>query len=561
MSAPIRAVAYYRMSLERQEDSIDRQRSQVEPYAARNGYQIVREYADEGIAGDEDKKRKAFMRMLADAERRDFAIILCDDKDRFGRFDSISYGYYVKPLRDAGVRLETVAQGIIDWNSFAGRISDAVMQEAKKLESQATSRRVLTRMILMAREGKWLGGPAPYGYRLVPDEKYGKRLVTGDPREVEVVRLIFHLYGERGYSLDDVVAELAERGIPCPPTKNKRRRIQTDLCWNKSTVRWILRNRKYVGDMAWNTKHLGKYSSLKNGTVQTSDQKTPGWHNRPEDWIIVPDVHEALIDRPLFEKVQARLFKNKKRTTPLSKGGDFLLTGLLICGHCGWRMMGTTIDGKRYFKCCRYHHAGKHACGCNMVMEHKVLTCILRKLQEAILNPDNLAKLRAEIRRQAEAGEKGKPARRDGLRRQLAELQGKVSEGMERMALIDRDLLTEYAAKVRGWKEERDRLAAELERMERPTGTARLEEVLKIAEAHLYRLREAIVDADPRIVRQLLGELVSRVELHFDHVQRPKSVRSVFRRGLIYVRPQEALDLSDLVNAAIPTPAGSDGPR
>src|SRR5438874_39337 len=104
MSRTVRAVAYYRMSDDKQENSIERQQSQVIPYAARQGYDIVRDYTDAGIAGDEEKKRKAFMRMLADAQTQgDFEVILSDDKDRFGRFDSITQGYYVKPLRDAGV--------------------------------------------------------------------------------------------------------------------------------------------------------------------------------------------------------------------------------------------------------------------------------------------------------------------------------------------------------------------------------------------------------------------------------------------------------------------------
>src|SRR5438270_6356217 len=99
------------MSDDKQENSIDRQQSQVRPYAARKGYEIVREYTDDGIPGDEERRRKAFMQLLQDALRGDFRVILCDDKDRFGRFDLITYGYYVKPLRDAGVALETLAQG------------------------------------------------------------------------------------------------------------------------------------------------------------------------------------------------------------------------------------------------------------------------------------------------------------------------------------------------------------------------------------------------------------------------------------------------------------------
>src|SRR5262249_32256585 len=144
MTAPIRAAVYLRMSTNDQENSIERQRSQVIPYADRQGYSIVGEYTDEGIPGDEVERRKDFKRLLADAEAGAFDCIVCDDRDRFGRFDSIDYGYYVKPLRDRGVWLESVAQGKLDWHSFVGRISDTVQQEGKQMEAQAISRRVLS---------------------------------------------------------------------------------------------------------------------------------------------------------------------------------------------------------------------------------------------------------------------------------------------------------------------------------------------------------------------------------------------------------------------------------
>src|SRR5262245_23072822 len=105
MANSIPAAAYFRMSTLRQEDSIERQRSTVVPYAERNGYAIVQEYVDEGLSGSEEGKRKAFMQMLADAQRGKFQLILCDDQDRFARFDSITFGYYVKPLRDVGIIL------------------------------------------------------------------------------------------------------------------------------------------------------------------------------------------------------------------------------------------------------------------------------------------------------------------------------------------------------------------------------------------------------------------------------------------------------------------------
>jgi len=104
------AVAYYRMSDDRQDTSIPEQRPEVEALAAKNGYRIVREYLDEGISGDDTEKRQGFLRMLRDAkEQGNFKVILCWDQDRFGHFDALEAGYWIKPLRDAGVRLETVA--------------------------------------------------------------------------------------------------------------------------------------------------------------------------------------------------------------------------------------------------------------------------------------------------------------------------------------------------------------------------------------------------------------------------------------------------------------------
>jgi DNA invertase Pin-like site-specific DNA recombinase len=543
MSALNRAAAYYRMSDDKQENSIDRQRSQVEPFAARNGYTIVREYLDEGIAGDEEAKRKGFMRMLRDAQRRDFRVILCDDKDRFGRFDSIDQGYYVKPLRDAGMKLVTVAQGEVDWNSFAGRITDAVLQEAKKLESQATSRRVITLMLLMAQKGKWLGGKPPYGYGVVDDPAAGKRLVPGDPGEVRVVDLMFRLYGERGYSLEQVARELYERGVPNPkggPT------------WNKTTIRAALRNRKYVGDMVWNAGHDGKYSQVSDGLVRTSDRKTPKQTNPVEDWVIIPSAHEALVSRELFERVQARLMANKRHTNPLPKGGDFVLSGLLVCGDCGWRLIGATYDGKRYYKCGRYHAEGRHACYSNHVMESKVLGCLIRKLQETMLNPANLARLREELRRQEAERDVARPGQTARLEKRIRELTSKVDKGMERMALIDPDLLTEYAAKVREWKEERDRLATELEALSRPAAGPDLDEMVKAAEEQLYRLREAVQEADAGMVRELLREMISKVDLHFSHTVKRRQVRSRITKGVIHLRPQEGVALADLLGGARP---------
>src|SRR6516164_5162255 len=125
------AAVYYRMSDDKQENSIDRQRSQVLPYAQTHRYRIVAEYTDEGIPGDEIHKRREFQRLLRDAQAGLFTAILCDDKDRFGRFDSIDAGEVIAPLRRKGVWLDTVAQVRNDWDDFASRMMGGIRQEMR----------------------------------------------------------------------------------------------------------------------------------------------------------------------------------------------------------------------------------------------------------------------------------------------------------------------------------------------------------------------------------------------------------------------------------------------
>src|SRR5262245_14420182 len=105
------AVAYFRMSSDKQEASIPEQREVVERYAKANDYKLIREYADEGISGDRTEKRKDFQRMIVDAGRAKFRAILVYDSSRFGRFDSLEAGYWLKPLRDAGVFIVTTDKG------------------------------------------------------------------------------------------------------------------------------------------------------------------------------------------------------------------------------------------------------------------------------------------------------------------------------------------------------------------------------------------------------------------------------------------------------------------
>jgi DNA invertase Pin-like site-specific DNA recombinase len=424
------------MSDDRQENSIERQRSQVLPYAEKHGYSIVCEYIDEGIAGDEVLRRKEFQRMLRDAQAGRFRAILCDDKDRFGRFDSIDAGEIVAPLRRRGVWVDAVAQGKIDWNTFAGRVTDVVLQEAKNMESDAISRRVLSMQLLDARAGKYSGGPPTYGYRLEPHAVRGKIHVP-DGHKAEVVRFIFRRYDE-GATLGQIARELFERRVSSP---------RGGARWSRNVLWELLQKRKYVGDGVWGVKPMGKRHRHGGNGKLTQTQRGAKRQQRlpPSEWIIKPDDHEPIIDRELFERVQARLRGNRERRTPHTGGGAFVLTRLLICGHCGSYLLGATNrQGQRVYSCGGYIRYGKGHCHLHTTQEAPLLRLLIRKLQDVFLDPDNLQKLRDEVRSQELAARSEDNLER--LHKRVTQLDTKIHNGTERLFELPREIIADAAA-------------------------------------------------------------------------------------------------------------------
>ncbi len=164
--AAIRAVLYLRMSSADQEDSISQQRDELIKFAERLGYKIVGEYLDEAISGDATEQRSGFLKMRDDAGSGKFDLVLSFDQDRFGRFDPLDAGYWIYPFRRAGVRLETVAQGPIDWEDLTGQLVYSVNQLGKAQFLRDLSRNTTSGIIKAARDGTaGTGGPNPLGYR------------------------------------------------------------------------------------------------------------------------------------------------------------------------------------------------------------------------------------------------------------------------------------------------------------------------------------------------------------------------------------------------------------
>src|SRR5262249_17946652 len=155
----------------------------------------------------------------------------------------------------------------------------------------------------------------------------------------------------------------------------------------------------YIGLLRYGRMSKGKYSR-RDGDVIREKRPDEQQHvrNPASNWIIVDDHHPALIDRQQFERVQARLVGNKKRTTPRVGGGHFVFTRLLVCGRCGSYLLGSTAQGRRRYICGAAMEYGRDHCPAFGVREDAMTDHVVTAL-ERHLNPRRIASLIAEVRR------------------------------------------------------------------------------------------------------------------------------------------------------------------
>jgi site-specific DNA recombinase len=514
----IPAVVYYRMSTDKQDASITQQRIAVEKYAKEHGYRIVREYIDEGISGDATEKRFEFQRMIRDAAGGTFQAIIVWDQDRFGRFDSIEAGHWIHPLRQAGVQLVTIVDGLVDWSDFSGRVIYTIKQEGKHQFLRDLSRNVLRGKLAAAKRGEWISR-APYGYRVK-----NKVLHLGPALEVETVRRIFRDYLD-GLSIRGVCLALNAEGV----------KSQTGGMWSPKTVRAVLTRQTYIGRYVWNGQHSGKYHAV-SGDEVTSEFVTGGADE--SDWIVFDNHHLPIIDIKTFEAVQRRLAERQTITTPRAGGSGFLFTGIIRCAKCGGRMHGINRSGIRY-RCTREAHAG--ACQGNAVNQDQLLAIALQTIQEQFLDDGNIGRLRREIHRQIKTGTA--PVDIAAMRSELSVIDSKLAKAKRRLVEVDADMLDVVQEQLRDLRQQDERLQASLKAAERPQGRRIADETIDRAVAMLQRLQDVFKKADVALQREVIRRTFARIDVLAErdpyHGQRPYRLK----RGVIHLHSEIAQDL------------------
>lgn len=507
----MRAVLYLRMSSDKQDTSIPSQRKALSLLAAEKKWKIVGEYSDSGISGDATEKRLGFQQMMSDCHKKRFDVILCWDQDRFGRFDPLEAGFWVKPMRDAGIVLHTIAQGPIDWTQFAGRLTYMVGQEAKHSYLRDMSRNCLRGALDAARAGKWASGPPPLGYVCRDGKLYVDEAAAG------LVRRIFDDY-LAGRSLRDIANALNVSGI-------KSRRGGN---WQQSTIRTIITNPVYTGDFYWNRLTIGKYNSIRDGKVQESNGRGLRKNARGE-WVVIPNTHVGIITKAEFKQVKKRLDGNRGKTAPTKSSGKYLLSGLVYCTHCGSRMTGKVATNQlgtqyRHYLCSGNRMRGAAFCEPYSISQADLLKRVLDKLMDR-LSDDGLKRMVEEAEKKAK--EPTPVANPEPIRRRIAAVDQRLSLAVERLMEVPKDMVQSVSENIRKLREERVGLQDALDEIEYAAPAESAVEVANRAAENCRRLRDLLDPAKPVEFRKAVAQLIQRIDLQFRRKQSGKHYRNI----------------------------------
>ena len=332
--------------------SIQTQKTMLERYAKEHGFPNIRWFVDDGYSGT-NFDRPDFRRMLALVEDDKVAVVCVKDLSRLGR-NYLQTGMYTEVIfPEHDTRFIAVNDNV---DSDAGDNEFAPFRNIlNEWTARDCSRKVRAAYLAKAYNGEYTAPYAPYGYRKDPADKH--RLLPDE--RAPIVKRMFQMALE-GKTCFAIAKELEREQVLTPRayvmvkhgkylTENRQKH---PFSWSVLTVQHLLSNPVY----------LGKMVSQKASTRSFKDKRI---EVRPEEeWIVVENTHEPLVDQSTFDTVQERLKVKKPDWTHNPRN---IYRGLLYCGECGLRMVFSSTMGHRHgstgmFGCAKFRRYGGKDC-------------------------------------------------------------------------------------------------------------------------------------------------------------------------------------------------------
>lgn len=354
--------AYCRVSTDKEDqlNSLEAQKGFFAEYTLRTGDNLVRLYADEGISGTKIKNRKEFLKMMSDAEKGLFDMVVVKDISRFAR-NTVDLLQNIRKLKSLGIETQFLTANMTSMGNseFVLTIFGALAQE----ESANTSKRVKFGKRVNAEKGKVPN--IVYGYDKIIGEYFDMAI---NPQEAEIVKEIFNLYTEEGYGAAKIASMLNERNL----------RTKRGCKWSSVAVCRILTNELYTGKII-------------NGKQEVADFLTGQRKEKDrEDWVVVERPELKIIDTDTFERTQ-EIMVERGKTFKLDKerqSNKYLFSTLIKCKECGWSYRRTERKYKNTYVrwvCSGRNAKGSESCPNATTIEESKLIKILTEYFSRLL--------------------------------------------------------------------------------------------------------------------------------------------------------------------------------
>lgn len=316
---------YVRLSREdgekefKESESIKNQKDFLVSYCLERGWDLKEIYVDDGFTGT-NFDRPGFNKLVKDIELKKINLVITKDLSRLGRNYSKT-GYYIDEyFPEHGVRYIAVNDNV-DTKEESFSSTSAFMGVVNDIYAKDISKKVRTAFYTLQKKGMYIGTTAPFGY--MKDKENKGKLVIDNSSSV-IVKRIFREFLS-GKSIKNIAFSLTKEEVKTPSEyagiKNTQKVIKG--AWNEVTIRRILTNEVYIGNMIQNKKKKVNYKVKKQVAIKKSE------------WIKIENTHEGIIAKEDFYAVQSIL---EKRSYIPKKGEKHLLTGLVYCAKCGSRV-------------------------------------------------------------------------------------------------------------------------------------------------------------------------------------------------------------------------------
>lgn len=347
--------AYERLSREddRKEESssIESQKMIIESFAKFNKLQIIKHYSDDGFTGS-NFNRPGFEELKKDIEEGMINCVIVKDLSRLGRELYLTGQYIEEYFLSKNVRFIAINDG---YDSEIGDSMLGIRLSVNDMYLRDTSKKIRSSFDEKRRRGDYIGSIPTYGYIKNPNNP--KQLIP-DPNVAHIIKQMFD-WASQGMGTTTIAHKLTDMCVPIPSIyKNvNMANMKPELnngngIWRPQTVKGILQNEMYLGHMVQGRWKKPSYNIK--GCVEVKNK---------DNWFIVKNTHEPLIDEDIFDTVQQHLAKNTRfRANTVNK--RHLLQGLLYCKECGNKIgIQTNIKTKgevRNIQCYTYSKYGRY---------------------------------------------------------------------------------------------------------------------------------------------------------------------------------------------------------